>query len=317
MKRHHQILAAILLVQIAVTAVVFWPRSAAGEEGEPLFLDLEADSVVSLSITDENGDQISMRKGDGGWVLPNADDYPVQTTSITPVLDSLVEVDTDNLVARSATSQRQLQVAQENFVKRVAFETEDGHQRVLYVGSSPRYSASHVRVEGEDATYLTDAISRWNLTAQPSSWVDASYLSVPQKELVQVTLENAQGTFTFVRGEEGAWTLEGLAEDEQASDTKISGIVSGAANLRLKRPLGKTEEASYGLDEPNAVVTLNTTEKEYTLTVGTHETEDGSYVVKASNASYYVTVSEASVRRLVETAREDLLQAEPTPTPAQ
>ena len=317
MKRHHQILAGILLVQVALTVFVFWPRSAAGEKAEPLFPDLETDSIVSLSITDENGDQIVMRRGDSGWVLPDAEDYPVQTTSITPVLDSLVEVDTDNLVARSETSHRQLQVAEENFVKRVAFETEDGAERVLYVGSSPRYSASHVRVEGEEETYLTDDISRWNLTAQPSSWVDASYLSVPQKELVQVTLENAQGTFTFVRGEGGAWTLADLAGDEQASDTKISGIVSSAANLRLKRPLGKTEEAPYGLDEPSAVVTLKTTEDEYTLTVGAHDVEDGSYVVKASDASYYVTVSEASVRRLVETGRRDLLQAEPTPTPAQ
>ncbi|MEA3408362.1 MAG: DUF4340 domain-containing protein [Chloroflexota bacterium] len=316
MKRHHQILAAILLVQMALTVVVFWPRSSAGEKAEPLFPDLEADSIISLDIMDEKGDQIVMRKEAGGWVLPDADDYPVQTTSITPVLKSLVEVDTDNLVARSETSHRQLQVAEENFVKRVVFETEDGYERVLYVGSSPRYSASHVRVEGEEEVYLTDAISRWSLTARASSWVDASYLSVPQKELVEVTLENAQGTFTFVRGEEGAWTLEDLAEDEQASDTKISGVVSSVANLRLKRPLSKTEKASYGLDEPNAVVTLNTTEDEYTLTVGAHDAEDGSYVVKASDASYYVTVSEASIRRVVETAREDLLEAEPTPTPA-
>ncbi|MGM0401087.1 MAG: DUF4340 domain-containing protein [Chloroflexota bacterium] len=315
MKRHHQILAAILLVQITLTVIVFWPHSAADEGAEPLFPDLEADSIVSLNVTDENGDRVLLHKGNEGWVLPEADDYPAQTTSVTPVLDSLVEVDTDNVVARSEDSHRQLQVGEENFVRRVAFETEDGHEHVLYVGSAPRYGASHVRVEGEDEVYLTSGISHWNLTAQPSSWVDASYLSVPQEELMRVTLENEQGTFTFVRGAEGAWTLEGLAEDEQISETEIGGLVSGVANLALERPLGKTEEAAYGLDDPQAVVTLQTTEGEHTLVVGNHDAEEGGYVVKASDASYYVTVSEASIRRVVEASREDLLQEEPTATP--
>ncbi|MFP3896910.1 MAG: DUF4340 domain-containing protein [Anaerolineales bacterium] len=316
MKRHHQILAAILLVQMVITGVVFWPRSAAEERAEPLFPDLVADSIVSLKITDERGEQITLHKKGEEWVLPEADDYPAQTTSVTPVLDSLVEVDTDNVVARSEGSHRQLQVSAENSVGRVVFETEDGHQHVLYVGSAPRYGASHVRVKGEDEVYLTSAISHWNLTAQPSSWVNASYLSVPQEELVQMTLENEQGTFIFVRGEEGAWTLEDLAEDEQISEAEIDNLVSSVANLRLQRPLGKTEEATYGLDDPHAVVTLQTTEEEHTLVVGSHDAEKGGYVVKASNASYYVTVSEASIRRVIEAGREDLLQEEPTPSPS-
>ncbi len=317
MKRHHQILAAILLVQIVLTVVVFWPRSAAEAKAEPLFPDLAADDVVSLSVVDENGDRLTLRRGEEGWILPEADDYPAQTTSITPVLDSLVKANTDNVVARSEGSHRQLQVSEENFVRQLAFETEDGLERVLYVGSSPRYGASHVRVEGEEEVYLTAAISEWNLTAQPSSWVDATYLSVPQEELVGVTLENEQGTFTFVRSEEGTWTLEDLAEDEQASETEISGLVNSVASLRLQRPLGRTEEAAYGLDDPHAVVTLQTTGGEHTLVVGAHDAEDGSYVVKASSAPYYVTASEASVRRVVEAGREDLLQVESTPTPAQ
>jgi hypothetical protein len=235
---------------------------------------------------------------------------------VTSVLSKTVQLESGNLVARTPASHDPLQVAEDNFVRKVILETDDGDAHVLYVGSSPRYSATHVRLEGQDETYLVSGISAFELNATPNTWVDTSYVSVDTAGLTEVTLENANGTFTFVPEGEDAWTLAGLADDETADSTQIRTVVNRASRLSLQRPLGLTEEADYGLDDPTATVTLVLSDTTETLVIGAHDEEAGNYVVKYSGAPYYVTVSETTLDQLVDATRESFLQAEPTPTPS-
>jgi hypothetical protein len=84
--------------------------------------------------------------------------------------------------------------------------------------------------------------------------------------------------------------------------------------VTLQRPLGTEEETAYGLDDPQAVVTLETADGTHTLRVGAQDAEDSSYVLAWSGSPFYVRVSEFSVRDFVEKTRDDLLQ-QPTPVP--
>jgi len=322
-KRHNQILVGILVVQIILSVVVFWPRSSAAVAGEPLFPDLESGDVVALTITDANGDEIRLSKVDGGgstepagvWVLPDVDDYPAQADKITPLLDGITGLTTGRLVTRTDASQERLQVAPDDFQRRIEFETQAGTTYILYLGSSPSYGATHFRVGGQSETYLTDAISTWETGATAASWIDAAYLSVTLADVNKVTLENHNGTFVFVRAEEDNWTMEGLAEDETLTETNVTATIRQAASLNIIDPLGKAEQASYGMDEPNAVATLETDAGTITLRVGAKDPGDNSYVVISSESPYYVRVSEYSVRNLVENTRDNFLELPPTPTP--
>jgi hypothetical protein len=330
-KRHNQILVGILVVQIILSVVVFWPRSSAAVAGEPLFPDLESGDVVALTITDANGDEIRLSKVDGDgstelaeggstelaevWVLPDADDYPAQVDKITPLLDGITGLTTGRLVTRTDASQERLQVASDDFQRRIEFETQDGAMYILYLGSSPSYGATHFRVGGQSETYLTDAISTWETGATAASWIDAAYLSVTLADVNKVTLENNNGTFVFVRGGEDNWIMEGLAEDETLAETNVTATIGQAASLNMIDPLGKAEQASYGMDEPNAVATLETDASTITLRVGAKDPGDNSYVVISSESPYYVRVSEFGVRNLVDNARDNFLDLPPTPTP--
>ena len=69
MSRGNQILSALLVVQIAVAVLVFWPREAAVAGGEPLLAGIEADQVVRVTISDLVDGQIQMAKVQGAWVL--------------------------------------------------------------------------------------------------------------------------------------------------------------------------------------------------------------------------------------------------------
>ena len=328
MKRHNQILASILVIQVVLSVVVFWPRSAATGQSEPVFTDLEAENIVALTIADADGNSISLRKATSNgstelaevWVLPDADAYPAQADKITPLLEDIVGLTTGRLVTRTDASHKQLQVAPNDFQRRIEFETNDGKKRAaFYLGSSPSYGATHFRVADQNETYLTNDMTAWETNATASSWIDTSYLSVPPDEVTKLTLQNANGTFTFIfvkdGNDQGTWTMAGLAQDETLDEAKVNGIVRQATSVTMVRPLGQEDQAAYGMDAPKAVVTLETAGRTIILRVGTQDPSDSTYVVFSSASPYYVRVSEYSVKDLVETTGDDFLQPPPTPMP--
>jgi hypothetical protein len=308
MKRHNQILAGILVIQIVLSVFVFWPKSAATGASEPLFPDMEVGDIVDLAIADADDNSVQLKKvsGDGStelaevWVLPDADDYPAQADKITPLLDKMVGLTTGRLVTRTDASHKRLQVAPDDFMRRIDFETADGTKHTFYLGSSPRYGATHFRVDGQSETYLTSELSTWETKAEAASWVDTVYLSVPQDDVTKMTLENTNGTFTFTKDDKGTWTMGGLAAYETLDEAKVTSLIQRAATVNMIQPLGKEEQAAYGMDEPNAMVTLETGDKTITLRVGAKDPADNSYVVTSSESPYYVRVSEYSVKDLVE-----------------
>jgi hypothetical protein len=87
MKRNIQILSIILILQIGLTAVVFWPRSADSSEiGEALLADLASETIQQIKIEDGDGDSITLARSDDGWVLPDVDDFPVVTAKVDTLI---------------------------------------------------------------------------------------------------------------------------------------------------------------------------------------------------------------------------------------
>jgi len=316
MKRHNQILAGILVVQVALSVVVFWPKPAASAERAPLFPEIEAEDILGLTITDADGNVLAVRQVGDAWVLPDADDYPAQADKITPLLEKIVGLTTGRLVTRTDASHRRLQVAVDEFSRRIDFELADGTNHTLYLGSSPSYGAIHFRVDGQSEVYLTSDIGSYETGAAVASWIDPSYPTVAQEDVTEMTLQNGNGEFTFTRDAgDGNWTMEGLATDETLNEAQVDNLLRRATSVVIVRPLGKEEKPAYGMDEPGALVTLGGGEKTVTLRVGAKDPTDNSYVVISSESPYYVHVAEYGVQNLLESTRDDFLQLEPTPTP--
>ena len=319
MKRSQIVLAGLLAVQIALAVGLLWPRGAQTAEGKPLFAGLTADGIIALTISDDTGATLTLRKEAGQWLLPDADDFPAQATKITPFLEQLVALDSSRVVARTPASHRPLYVADDTFLRRVEFETADGTRHTLLLGTSPRYDTVHVRVGGQNEVYLARGLNTWNIGPAANLWIDTLYLSIPRETVSRVTLENAHGPFVFDAAgvdENGDpnWTLEGLGEGETLAVGETRLLINQALSLNMVAPLGKSEQPEYGLAEPNAVVTLETEEGTITLTLGAQDEQGLYYVAKASNNPYYVHVSRGSVARLVDATRETLVPPPPEAT---
>lgn len=323
MNRRNQILSAVAVLQVVLVAAVIWfqTQPASGAEAKPLFGDaFTTDDVVAFTLTGENGNSISLEKQDGTWVLPDADAFPADESKVTPLLEMLAGLETRPIIASTANSHKQLKVAEDDFVRRIDFELADGTQHTLYAGTSPRAIASHVRAEGQDSVYLAQDLPTWQYTAEAVSWIDPLYLNVDRSTIQEVTLENTNGTFAFVRNDAGEWTPQfDMPAGETFDPRSVETLLTRVALLRMDHPLGTEEKAEYEMGTPSAVATFTSEAdgetESYTVTIGANI--DDAYVVKASNSDYYVALSteRSNIGDVVNQTIEDFVQPPATPTP--
>jgi hypothetical protein len=312
MNRGNQILIGVLVLQIVLAVVFFWPRQPATEAGQPLFPELETDQVEQVTITDGAGERVELSRSGSGWVLADAGNYPVLDGVVEEFLGKIAALKTGSPVAQTRDSHARLKVSEDDYAFQVVLRMQDRSLRTLYVGSSPSYGTAHVRVANQNEVYLASDLSSADVSTQLSGWIDTTYFSLGEQEVVGLTLSNENGTFEFVT-QETAWTMDGLGEGEVASDSVIAALVSSATTIRMVRPLGIEERASYGMHAPKAVLTIRAqstegTQSTYTLQVGAQNEQDGSYVLKASESPYYVEVAEYTVTNWLDKTRDDFLE---------
>lgn len=318
MSRFQKILAGLLFLQLVLTVAVFWPQQQAEAVDEPLLAAVATEDVTEVTITGAEGETVTLAREGDGWVLASRADYPALATNVDGLLEKLTDAQTGRLVTTTAASHDRLQIADDNFVRRIELALADGTTHTLYLGSAANAQAAHVRRAGEDDVYLATGLTARDAGTAASNWIDTGYVSLPADTLTAVTVENDNGTFEFRKEDDGEWVYAGLAEGETYAPVTFNTILSRLGNLTLSEPLGTEAEAAYGLDQPLATVTVTIESDEatgtHTLLIGARDEDSDTYVVKSSAADYYVRVSGFNVQEMVELTHEDLLQsAEATP----
>jgi hypothetical protein len=254
MNRSNWLLTGLALVQLALMAVVFGlaGRPATLASG-PLLSDFTTDSVSAVTLTNDAGTTLRLEKKADAWVLPEAEDFPAKGDAVESLLGRLAGLQSQGLIAHTASSYPRLSVADDSFLAKVDLEGGD-KTTTLYVGSSPRGGVSHVRVSGAAEVYLS-GISSSDVRAESSAWIDTSYLSLNPDEVVAVRLQNTQGSFNFEKVD-GTWTMQGLDNEQTFDAENFDALVRQVSTLRMEKPLGKENKPEYGLDTPQATLTL-------------------------------------------------------------
>lgn len=319
MNRRNQILSGILILQIALIAVVFWPGRGANASAAPIFGAITVDDIQAITVH-EGEKRIRVARSGDGWVLPDAGDFPVTAVSATDTISKLLTINTSRLVASNTASHARLQVDEEKAVRRVDLETKDGETLGLIVGSSPSFRATNVRRADSNDVYLTGDIQATDLRTDYGSWINTTYVAIPNADANAITLTNSNGTLTFTRVNTDTWTLADLAASETFNQNNLTSLLTRVSGLNMVKPLGKEVKPEYGMDAPQATLTIvhgpaDGESKTTTLTIGAKDAESNNYVVKSSDSEYYVEVASFSAEDVVTRGRADYLQ-EPEATGA-
>jgi hypothetical protein len=255
MTRLQRILIGILVAQLALAVFVFWPRPSKVSAGKLLLSDIKVDEITSLTIRDDKGASIKLARpaANQTWVLPDAGDFPADAAKITPMLTKLAAITTDRLVAQTAGSHKQLQVAVDAFQRRIDIGTAGGATRTLFLGSPAGGQASHVRVDGQNDVYVAGDVTPWQLGVDPTSWIDPAYVNVTSADVVGFALANANGQLNFSKDATGVWQMEGLAAGEQLDPSQVTSAAGGAAHDAPPRDNGERRLRSGSTRGPGDV----------------------------------------------------------------
>ncbi len=331
LNRSNITLAAVLVIQIVLLAISVGARTITEDRtAQPLLPGFQADDVSQLVIVDDLDNSLTIARSDAGWALPDADDFSVNADKADELLTGIAGLDTSRLVASNRANFARLEVADNAFRRKISLVSGD-ETSVIYLGGSAGADTVYTRLEGEDKAYLGAGLSAWEASSQVSGWIDASYVNVPQEDLISIKASNANGSFEFERTD-GDWRYLGLPEGETFEDTLMPGILRNAASVRMVEPLGRALLDEYGLDEPTVTVeveyrqiveteadsaedesedteeTLSYSTESYTLAFGA-QLDDGNIVLKASTSDYYVTVREYALDAFSDLDHADFLRS--------
>ena len=318
MKRRNQILAGLLGIQIILIVLVFLPRVLpAQNQSGPLLGNLQTSDIVKLTISDAAGKSVTLAKQGSDWTLPDVENYAANSDQVTQFVDKLIGIKTDVLATNTASSLKRLQVADDDFVRKIDLQSTDGTVHTLYLGTPSGGGANHVRLGGQDNVYVARGLNSFEAATAVNGWINPSYLSVPSSNVLSASIENAQGNFEFSNNA-GTWSMKNLPADAQFNAGALSGLIGRLSALNMQSPLGKTAKPEYGLDKPTATVTVVVSDvnasKTIILKIGAKDS-DGNYPVISSNSTWYVTVPAGTVEPFIN-AKLDTFLMTATPTPS-
>ena len=231
LNRSNLFLAGLLLAQIILLAIsALITGGTEGRQVQPILSGVAVADVERLTIADDLDNAMTFARQDGGWVLPDADDFPLNSEKVDEILSKLASLDTRRLVASNPANFARLEVKEDDFRRRIELEGAET-AKVLYLGGSGGVDTVYVRRAEDNEVYLGRGFNSWELSTQVSTWLDASYVNVALDDVLEISVRNAEGSFTFLRDGEN-WTYDGLSEGEHFEDTKMPLI------LRMRRAYG-------------------------------------------------------------------------------
>ena len=173
LNRSNRILLALLGAQIillAATALL----TGGGESRslEPLLAGIAVEDIDHFSFTDDLDNALTFARGDAGWVLPDADDFPLDSAKIDEILAKLTSLESRRLVASKPANFARLEVKEDDFRRRIDLEAA-GQATRLYLGGSGGVDTVYARLAERNMVYLASGLSSWELSTQTSTWLDA------------------------------------------------------------------------------------------------------------------------------------------------
>ena len=209
LNRSNLVLIVILVIQVVLLAAsVLITSSNESRPVEPILRNVAVDDIDSITIADDFDAEVSLARGESGWVLPEADDFPVDGTKADELLAKLLSLNTRRLVATNPANFSRLEVSEDDFRRRVTINA-GSVTHVLYLGGSAGADTVYTRRSDESLVFLGAGMDAWDASTLMSNWIDATYVNIPQADVMRISIHNSAGNFNFVRDGE-TWVYQGL-----------------------------------------------------------------------------------------------------------
>ena len=261
MDRTQRLLAGLLAGQLLLIGLMQFvlPSGRAAAKEQTLLPALASMTPQRLEIDDGSGASIVIDRGDGAWTLESPKGYPAVASKVDKLIDDIEHLSAARPVVSNRRNHGALKVADDAFERRIRIWEKSGEKPAaeLFVGTSPRFQISHVRVGGKDPVYEASGLNAYDLPADPGSWVDKALVPIAPDSVASIGVRNRKGSFELEK-KDGRWAVRAPASRSGAAldAQKVDGLVRSLCGISLEAPAGPVGDAAYGLSAPEASVTI-------------------------------------------------------------
>ena len=249
----------VLLLAAALLAVTLLNRRQDGEESDIALFSVSAGEVTALSYQDGSTDVALTQNEDGGWTLESDPLLPIDSDTVTDLLDSLT-----GLTALRDLSGETLESAQLDFdspAMTFAF-TAGGTDYTLTVGAENSIAGAYYVRLGDGGVYTVSTSSFSTLCKTPRQLYAAQDITdMESTDVAAMTLDTGSEVLSFTRDGDGSWTLDedpAYALDQDAVALMANTICSltsswsiTAAVVTLTDGDGRTVQCTFGGTDPD------------------------------------------------------------------
>ena len=170
------VLAAVLGIQMVLAVALFWNSTGQGSfHAAQSVAGFDAGSADKLIIADQSN-TLTLSLVDERWQMSGDKVYPVDSENVRAALENLSDLQAGLPVATSVSSQSQLEVADENYQRKLTVMQGDEQLLQLYIGTSPGFRKAHTRIAGDEAIYAAN-INVFDFDMSEDSWLDRQLLA--------------------------------------------------------------------------------------------------------------------------------------------
>ena len=237
------------------------------DQGLPTLPTIDRETITSLVVTrpaQEGGaaETVRLEKRDGTWFVTAPVEATADANAVDTALTRLAELEVTGIAATNPDNHERLEVSDDKAI-RVEVRAGDETLITLLVGAY-RGRSTMARMPDDDRVLALKGSIKFAFNKALKDWRDKRILEESAETVVAVRFENTNGTFSFARNAEGAWTQpEGEAPIERFGSTKVQSLVSSLANMRAVDFAATDVTASAaGFDAPTGTVTMEVREGE-------------------------------------------------------
>lgn len=166
-------LTVILLVQLALVAMLYWPADSAPEHPQSLLTAISQATVDRIQLANGDGATVVLLRDSDGWRLDLG--LPADNAKVAFLLKALTASDPGFPIADSSAAAQRFEVSETVFQRKITLSGSDGNA-TAYLGSTPGLRKVHARAEGDNAVFVI-ALSRSDAPVDIDSWLEPRLLS--------------------------------------------------------------------------------------------------------------------------------------------
>ena len=281
--------------------------AASDETKKDKVFAIESGKIEEVEVRAASGEVTTVRKNGDTWQITSPQTLEADTAEVGGVVSSMESVEVQRVIDENPASAKSFGLDPPRLSVAVRVAGESALRRLQIGNRTPTGGDLYARVEGQPRVFLISSFLEDSLNKTTFNLREKSVLKFAREAVDTLTVETGAKPVTLAR-KGNQWRLTAPLE-AKADFTTVDGIVGRVFQARMKSIAaadGTAELKKYGLDKPQATVTVGAGSTRAALAIGSKAEGDDTAVYARDLSRPIVFTIEAALLDDLKKPADDL-----------